>query len=111
MITGAWLTLRVKACVAFGPIPLLAVIVTLKGAPKVAGGVPLNIPVALYSVAQAGSPVALKTGAGVPDAVTVKLPLAPTAKVPFFGLVMTGPFTMTFTSSARLGVPIPLHWS
>jgi hypothetical protein len=72
VIAGGWFTVSVKFCVAFGSVPLAAVIVIGKLPP--AAGVPESTP-AVLSVTPAGrAPVAEKVGAGKPVAVTVKLP-------------------------------------
>ena len=43
VIAGAWLTVRVKVCVASGPTPLWAVIVSAYVPPVFAAGVPARV--------------------------------------------------------------------
>src|SRR5581483_1787042 len=70
---GVVLTTRVKLCTAFGATPLEAV--KTSGNVPAAVGVPESTPVAALNVTPAGSaPVIDKPGAGLPVAVTVKLP-------------------------------------
>jgi hypothetical protein len=56
---------------------LEAVSATVNGEPVASGGVPEITPVVLLSVAQAGSPVALKVGVGEPVATTLYVPATP----------------------------------
>ena len=89
---GAWLTVRVKLWVAAGLMPLLAVMVKLNvygPAPRL-GGVPLRTPLEEPTDSQDGAPVKLKAGAGLPVAVTVKLPGVPTVNVVALALVIAG---------------------
>ena len=61
---------------AFGRMPLLAVIVKVNvygPAPRF-GGVPVMAPVVLLIDSQAGAPVRLNVGTGLPVAVTGRLP-------------------------------------
>jgi hypothetical protein len=90
-------TLTVKLWVPGEPMPLLALIVNVKGEPLVLSGVPDRVavlaPTFVVSEAQGGKlpEVALKevtTGAAV--AVTVKVPGTPTANEALFALVITG---------------------
>jgi len=65
-------------------------------------GVPLSAPVAALKLTPAGSaPVSLSVGEGVPVAVTVNEPKAPTVNVALFALVMAG----------GTGVTVPLGGS
>ena len=83
-------TPRVKFCVAAGAMPLLAAILSANGAPATPGGVPVSAPVFGFRLAHAGSPVALKVGAGVPVATTVKLLVRPALNVVPLALVICG---------------------
>ena len=95
VIAGAWLTVNVKLCVAFGETPLFAVIVMTYVPPVPAAGVPERTP-ALLSVTPLGSvPVSVNVGAGVPVAVTVNIPALPTTNVALFPLVITGATVVT----------------
>ena len=75
------MTVSVKFWVASGKTPFVAVIVTANGDPTLSSGVPLSTPVVGFKVAQPGRPVALKVGAGLPVAVTVKVPALPAVNV------------------------------
>jgi hypothetical protein len=89
VMAGAWLTVNVKLCVAFGVTPLEAVMVMGYVPPVLAAGVPLSTPA--EKVTPAGSvPVSLKVGVGIPVAVTVNDAAAPTLNVVLAGLVMAG---------------------
>jgi hypothetical protein len=91
VIAGAWLTVRVKLCVAGEPTPLEAVIVRLYVPSEPAAGVPLNTPVDALKVTPAGKvPDSLRASAGNPLAVTVKLPALPTVNVALLTLVIAG---------------------
>src|SRR5712692_6732653 len=91
VMAGAWLTVRVKLWVALVPTPLLAVKVIGYVPPVPAAGVPLSTPVLPLKVTPLGrAPVSLKSGAGLPVAVTVKLPAVPTVKAVLLALVMAG---------------------
>jgi len=88
VIAGAWFTVSVKLCVAFGSVPFAAV--TVIGKVPLTVGVPLSTP-AVLNVTPAGSaPVSLNVGAGVPVAVTVNVPAVPTVKVVLVELVIAG---------------------
>jgi hypothetical protein len=91
VIAGAWLTVRLKLCVAFGSSPLEAVMVTGYAPPVLGPGIPLSTPVVVLNVTPLGkAPVALNVGAGNPVAVTVNEPEAPTMNVVLFALVIDG---------------------
>jgi hypothetical protein len=88
---GACATVSVKLWVALGRTPFCAVIVIGYVPPVLAPGVPARIPVAAVKVTPAGRvPVTLKVGAGVPVAVTVKVPAVPTVNVVVPALVIVG---------------------
>ena len=91
LVAGLQLTIRVKACVALGRVPLEAVNV-IGNVPRAVGpGVPESTPVAGLKVTPGGStPDSDKLGAGVPVAVTVNVPSAPMVNVVVFGLVIAG---------------------
>jgi hypothetical protein len=97
---------RVKACVAFGNNPLLAVIVI--GVTDGPAGVPLIVAVPSvlsWKVRGLGSDpeVILKLGVGVPVVVTVKLPFTPTVNVLLMALVICGGvFTVILTVDVTL---------
>ena len=70
-----------------------------------AAGVPLRAPVVVLRLTPAGSvPDSLNVGAGDPEAVTVKLPAVPTAKVVLFELVKDGG-AVKLTVRVKLCVP------
>jgi hypothetical protein len=86
-------TLKVKDCVAFEPMPLLAVMVM--GVTDGPVGVPLIVAVPSVlstNVIGLGSvpEVTLNAGFGFPVVVTVKLPFTPCVNVTLLALVMTG---------------------
>src|SRR5437870_5783148 len=90
VITGGWLTVSVKFCVAFGLTPLLAVIVKVYVPPDPTAGVPLRTPVALKVTPLGRVPVTLKVGVGKPLAVTVKVPAWASVNVALAALVKVG---------------------
>jgi hypothetical protein len=88
---GPSFTFSVKLCVASAPAPLCAVNVMGYAAPVPASGIPANTPVAGVKVTPLGSvPDSLSVGAGVPVAITVKVPAMPTVKVALIALVIVG---------------------
>src|SRR5258708_39955664 len=90
VIVGAWFTVSVKFCVAFGLTPFCAVKVI--GNVPGAVGVPLSVPVPLplsRNVTPAGKvPLSVMIGVGIPVVVTLNVPKAPTWKVVEFALVI-----------------------
>jgi hypothetical protein len=91
VICGAWSTVNVKFCTAFVPTPFEAVNLMGYAPPVLAAGVPLSTPVDGVNVTPFGSaPDSLRVGVGVPDAITVKDPAAPTVKVVLVALVNMG---------------------
>jgi hypothetical protein len=99
------LTVRVKACVALGVVPLAAVIVI--GKLPLAVGVPLSVPA--VKLTPAGSaPDSLNVGAGEPVAVTLNDPAVPTVKVVLFWLVIAGavPVVAAFTVRVKFCVAL-----
>jgi hypothetical protein len=95
VIAGAWPTVSVKTCVAFGSTPLLAVIVSKYEPPLAAPGVPLRVAVPLplsVKVTPVGSApfsVTVPT-TGDPLIVTVNVPALPTVNVAVLPLVIAG---------------------
>ena len=77
VIAGAPVTVKVKFCVASGVTPLVAVMVTANT--PFTEGVPDSTPLVPSKVTPVGKePVVIeKVGAGVPVAVTVKVPVLP----------------------------------
>ena len=75
---------------AFGNVPLLAVIVIGYEPTVPAAGVPLKTPAALKVTPVGKAPVSVNVGAGEPDAATVKVFAAPTLKVAVAALVNAG---------------------
>jgi hypothetical protein len=91
VMTGAWLTVSVKFCVAFGLTPFEAVKVIEYVPPVFAAGVPLSRPDPALKVTPLGKvPLSLRVGAGKPVPVTVNAPAVPTVKVILLALVMAG---------------------
>ena len=90
VIAAAWLTVRVKLCVALGDTPLAAAMVIGYEPPVPAAGVPLRTPPALKVTPDGKAPVSLKVGAGKPVAVTLNDPAVPTVNVMLFPLVIAG---------------------
>src|SRR5262245_1445567 len=108
-MAGAWLTVRVKLCVAALPTPLLAVTVIGYVPPVPAPGVPLKTPVAGVKVTPLGrAPLSLKVGVGEPVAVTVKVPALPTVNVVLFALVIAGVWFTVRVKLCVAAVPTPL---
>ena len=105
-----------KDCTAAGAAPLLAVIVMTKGAPVTPAGVPFSTPELVFRLAQVGSPVALKIGAGVPVAVTVKVTGNPTVKMAALPLVICGGMVTVRVTGAEVAllrtlVAVQRNWS
>src|SRR5580704_10474072 len=88
VMVGAAFTVRVKLWVAFGETPLVAVMVI--GKLPLWVGVPESTPAAVNVTPVGRGPVSLKVGAGLPVAVTVKLPAVPWVKVALLPEVMVG---------------------
>jgi len=84
----------VRVCVAFGRTELLAIAQTVHVPAEPEGGVPDTTPAELSEMPEVGvqpeNAVLVNVGAGVPVAVTVKLPGVPTVKFVELELVMTG---------------------
>jgi len=78
----------VKLCVAFGEMPLAAVIVIGKLPLVVA--VPLSTPPELNVTPLGRVPVSLNDGTGAPVALTVNVPAVLTENAAIFALVITG---------------------
>ena len=88
----AAVTDRVKDCVAFVPMPLLAVMVmVVTDAPA---GVPLIVavpfPLSTKLIGLGNEPVKDSVGVGLPVVVTVKFPFTPTVNVVLLALVIVG---------------------
>ena len=99
-------TVRVKAWVALGVIPLAAVMVIGK-VPLVRRGA--REQPAVDRVTPVGSvPVSVKVGAGKPEAVTVKVPAVPSVKVVSAAEVITGAASTVRVKAWVAGVPTPL---
>ena len=95
---------------------MLAVMVMAKGAPVTLGGVPESNPVVAFRLTQTGRPVALKVGAGVPVAVTAKLPGRLIVKVAVLLLVMCGGMVTVRVAGDEVTLPKTLvtmqrNWS
>ena len=92
VIAGAATTLNVNDCVAFGNVPLLAVIVIeeLPAAAAVPDIVAVPFPLSVKFTPPGKDPVLAKAGVGLPVVVTVKVPLVPAVKVTLFALVIAG---------------------
>ena len=91
MITGGWLTVSVKTCVAAGATPLLAWTVNEKGEPTAVAGTPERTPAEDRVRPRGRVPAETENvGAGEPVAVKVKEPEPPRAKVALFVLVIAG---------------------
>jgi hypothetical protein len=86
----AGMTVTVRAIVALGESPLEAVTVTVTGVLALAGGVPERVPLLALNAAHEGKLLTARTGAGVPDAVMVKLPATPTVNRAALPLVIVG---------------------
>ena len=106
VILGVWLTVKVKACVAV-PVVFLALMVSVNAPPAV--GVPAMVadPLALpVKVTPEGrAPASLSVGAGLPDALTVKLNAVPTVALADAALVILGPWP---TVRVKVWVAVPL---
>ena len=106
VIAGPGVTVSVKACVPFGEIPLLAVMVMLYVPPVPVAGVPLSVAVPLalsVKVTPVGNaPVSVIAGAGIPVVVTVNVPAWFTVNAALFALLMPGAW---FTVSVKICVP------
>jgi len=90
VIAGAVpVTFIVKFCVAFGSIPLSAVIVNVC-APTLSVFGMLMTPVAALNVTPVGSPLIDNVGSGFPSAVTVNEPVSPCTTLTLFALVIVG---------------------
>jgi hypothetical protein len=94
VIAGAWSTVSVKDCVAFGVIPFCAAMEKEYVLPVPAAGVPLRVAVPFLlstKVTPVGSaPVGVRDGVGKPVVVTMKDPAVPTVNVVLAALVMEG---------------------
>ena len=110
VILGAWLTVRVKAWVASGLTPFVAVIVNGYGPLEPGAGVPARVAVpSLLSVnvTPVGSvPVSDKAAVGTPVEVTVKVPAWPAVKVVPAGLVIPGAW-LTVRVKYRVEIDLP----
>jgi hypothetical protein len=103
-------TVSVKDCVAFDPIPLLAVMVI--GVTEAPAAIPLIVAVPLplsTKVIGLGSvPVKLSAGVGLPVVVTVNVPFTPTVKVVLLRLVIAGGALTVMVTVDVLFVPAEL---
>ena len=90
MIAGVTVSRNGWLVVELTVLPLEAAMRIENGEPVVSGGVPLRTPEVEFSVAHEGSPVAENVGAGVPVAVTVKLPASVALNDAAAALVKTG---------------------
>src|SRR5271169_3935767 len=85
VMAGAWSTVSVKDCVAFGLTPLLAVMVIGYVPPVPAAGVPAReavpFPLSLKLTPEGSVPLSASPGAGLPVVVTWKLPPLPVVNV------------------------------
>ena len=97
VIVGAATTLNVNDCVAFGNVPLLAVMVIgeLPAAAAVPEIVAVPFPLSVKFTPPGKAPVLLTAAAGLPVVVTVNVPLVPAVKVTLFALVIAGACTKT----------------
>src|SRR5262245_26488658 len=105
VMAGASLTISVNACTLSAPTLFDAVNVRAWTPPIPEAGVPLNVPLLVSNDTPRGSapPVCVIAGAGVPTAVTVKLPGTPAVNVVLLALVNEdGPFTASVNDRARL---------
>lgn len=96
-IAGAATTLNVKVCVAFGNVPLLAVMVidellTAAAVPEI---VAVPFPLSVKFTPVGNDPVLARAGTGLPVVVTVNVPLVPAVKLTLFALVIAGACTRT----------------
>ena len=97
VIDGAATTLNVNVWVAFGAVPLLAVMVIdelliAAADPEI---VAVPFPLSVKFTPLGNEPVLDKAGAGLPVVVTVKVPAVPAVKVTLVALVMVGAWTRT----------------
>ena len=91
VMAGAWLTVRVKFCVASVPTPFAALKLIVYTPPVPTAGVPFSTPVAELNVTPLGNaPDSLRVGTGNPEVVTVNELALPAMKVALFALVMEG---------------------
>src|SRR5262249_39023773 len=91
VMAGAWFTVRVKFCTAFGGTPFDAVNGIGYVPPVRAAGVPDSTFVDVLNVTPAGRvPASVIVGVGFPVAVTVNDPATPTVNVVLFAEVITG---------------------
>ena len=92
LIAGAATTLNVNDWVAFGNVPLLAVMVI--GVLPIPAAVPeivaVPLPLSVKFTPEGNATFLVRVGAGLPVVVTVNVPLAPAVKVTLFALVMEG---------------------
>ena len=97
VIDGAATTLNVNDCVAFGNVPLLAVMVIgeLPAAAAIPEIVAVPFPLSVKFTPPGKAPVLLKAAVGLPVDVTVKVPLVPAVNVTLFALVIAGACTKT----------------
>ena len=94
VMAGAWSTVRVKDCVAFGLTPLSAVIVIGYVPPVPAAGVPASeavpFPLSVKVTPEGNGPLSESPGVGLPVVVTWKLPPLPVVNVVLGPEVMVG---------------------
>jgi hypothetical protein len=85
VIAGAWFTVNVKDCWAFGNTPFAAVIVMAYDPPVPAAGVPASdavpFPLSTKVTPVGNAPVSASPGMGLPVAVTANEPADPTVNV------------------------------
>src|SRR3954447_2363187 len=109
VMAGACCTVRVKFCVAFGAMPLFAVMTIGYVPPVPAFGVPASVAVPsllLTKVTPPGSAplslISIEAPLGKPVVVTENVPAWPTLNVAAFALVMAGGWLMTSVYVAPL---------
>src|SRR5919205_4106418 len=106
---GASATVSTKLWLLSVPTPLLAPKVSPYRPPVPALGVPSSAPVAGVNVIPAGKlPLSESDGAGVPVAVTVKLPALPTVKVVLLAELIRELSSMFRLKGRLAGLPMPL---
>jgi hypothetical protein len=95
VMDGAATTLNVKGCVAFGKVPLLAVMVIdeTPGAAAVPEMVAVPLPLSVKFTPLGNAPVLASAAVGVPVAITVKVAAVPAVNVTLFALVIAGATT------------------
>jgi hypothetical protein len=95
VIAGAATTLNEKDCVAFGNVPLLAVMVIgeVPGAAAVPEIVAVPFPLSVKLMPPGNAPVLLIAGVGPPLAITLNVLFTPAVNVTLFALVMVGAWT------------------